>query len=467
MALTTGQSDARGRANRTPAPDFSLRPLLVFWETTRACHLACRHCRADAIRQALPGELSAWEGRGLIRQVAAFGRPSPVLVFTGGDCLMRPDLFDLAECAAELNPKAVMQTLHHRTGNDDYLQLAAGSQNEVWLATVGLVTLAAFDPLRSLPDAFQRLERGRVAASRVFDLADRPPPVRNPPRPLPVRSGTLALEGAWLRYQPRGPWVLAGVDLKLHPGRRVALVGPSGAGKTTLAHVLVRFLDLDHGRVTLGGLDLRECDQEEVRRLVGLCAQDAHVFDTTLYENIRLARPEATRTEVEEAARRAGLLSWICSLPRGWETPAGDSGDLLSGGQRQRLALARALLAGFPILILDEPTAHLDSATADRLLADLLSSTRGLTLLLITHRLRGLEAMDEVIVLDRGRVVQRGTPADLAARPGLYRSLLAMAGEAGQQTPVRMWERDLAIPAAHNSRRTSVGTTCGGTVGSR
>jgi ATP-binding cassette subfamily C protein CydCD len=200
-------------------------------------------------------------------------------------------------------------------------------------------------------------------------------------------------------------------------------VGASGSGKTTLAQVLLRFLDPCAGSYTLGGVDARALDGDDVRRLVGLCAQDAHLFDSSVRENLLLAKKGATETELREALARARLLDWADSLPDGLDTLVGEHGARLSGGQQQRLALARALLADFPVLVLDEPAEHLDLPTADALTADLLAATRGRTTLLITHRLAGLEAVDEVIVLDKGRVVQRGPYAELAAVPGPLRQM--------------------------------------------
>jgi len=174
--------------------------------------------------------------------------------------------------------------------------------------------------------------------------------------------------------------------------------------------------------VTLGGVDLRQLAGDDVRRIVGLCAQDAHLFDTTIGENIRLARRSASDDEIRDVLRRARLLDWVESLPRGLDTYVGEHGAQVSGGQRQRIALARALLADFPILLLDEPAEHLDITTADELTADLLTATAGRTTLLITHRLAGLEAVDEILVLDNGRIIERGRHADLMARPTVYRS---------------------------------------------
>ena len=169
------------------------------------------------------------------------------------------------------------------------------------------------------------------------------------------------------------------MDLTLTQGRRVAVVGPSGSGKTTLAQVLLRFLDPDRGSCTLAGVDARALAGDDVRRLVGLCAQDAHLFDSSVRENLLLARKDATEGEVRDVLARARLLEWADSLPDGLDTLVGEHGARLSGGQRQRLALARALLADFPVLVLDEPAEHLDLPTADALTADLLAATEGRT----------------------------------------------------------------------------------------
>ncbi|MGA8460783.1 MAG: ATP-binding cassette domain-containing protein, partial [Streptosporangiaceae bacterium] len=234
--------------------------------------------------------------------------------------------------------------------------------------------------------------------------------------------------GVRVRYAPDAPPALDGFDLDLSPGRRIALVGPNGAGKSTVAAMLLRFWDPAVGRVTLGvpgeaGRDLAAFAADDVRTVIGGCPQDPHIFDTTIRDNLLLARPDASGEELEAAAAGARLLPWIESLPQGLDTRVGARGAAISGGERQRLALARALLANPDLLILDEPTAHLDPEAAAALTADLLAVTAGRSTLLITHDLASLEQVDEIIVLDRGRVVQRGTHRELMAAEGPYRSL--------------------------------------------
>ncbi|MEU0937132.1 thiol reductant ABC exporter subunit CydD [Embleya sp. NPDC005971] len=298
--------------------------------------------------------------------------------------------------------------------------------NGVLLALVVLTPLAAFEATVVLPAAGRHLEGSRRAAARVFEVIDAPVPVHEPtaPRALPAGPRPLSVRDLHARWTPDGPPALAGVDLELTPGKRLAVVGASGSGKTTLANVLLRFLDPAAGRVTLAGVPITDLAGDDVRRVIGLCAQDAHVFDSSLRENLRLARPDCDEDAMRAALARARLLDWVDTLPQGLDTMVGEHGARLSGGQRQRLALARALLADFEILLLDEPAEHLDLPTADALTADLLDATRGRTTLLVTHRLTGLHAVDEILVLAEGRVSQRGTWERLSSTPGPFRALL-------------------------------------------
>ncbi|MFC8256653.1 thiol reductant ABC exporter subunit CydD [Streptomyces sp. NPDC057291] len=301
-----------------------------------------------------------------------------------------------------------------------------GRLEGVELAVVVLTPLAAFEAVTGLPLAVQYRQRVKRSAERVYEVLDAPVPVHEPATPAeaPATPFPLEVRGVAARHAGASRNALDSVDLTLTAGRRIAVVGPSGSGKTTLAQVLLRFLDARAGTYRIGGVEASALDGDTVRRFVGLCAQDAHVFDSSIRENLRLARTVATDDELRAALARARLLDWAEALPEGLDTLVGEHGARLSGGQRQRLALARALLADFPVLVLDEPAEHLDLATADALTADLLVATRGRTTVLITHRLAGLEAVDEVLVMDAGRIVQRGPYAALAAADGPLRRML-------------------------------------------
>lgn len=299
----------------------------------------------------------------------------------------------------------------------------AGRMDGVLLAGIALIPLVAFELVSGLPAATQTLQRVRRAAARVQEVLETPPPVVEPEHPQidshEQLSHTLTARNLSCSYPGASRPALDGIDLDLSPGRRVALVGPSGEGKSTLAAVLLRFLPYE-GSVALDGVEIDALDGDWVRRIVGLVSQDVHIFDSTLAENLRLAKPDASEDELRDALAQARLLGWVDSLPLRLATEVGERGARMSGGQRQRLAIARALLADFPILILDEPGEHLDTATADALVTDLLDVTRLRTTLLITHRLVGLEQVDEILAIEQGKIVERGTHAQLAAHGGRY-----------------------------------------------
>jgi len=276
---------------------------------------------------------------------------------------------------------------------------ADGHLDRVLIAMLALLALASFEAVQPLAAAARELSVTLAAGGRVLDLADRQAAVVDPVAPLPAPSWpfAVALENVRARYAPGERAALDGVSLRLEPGCRVALVGPSGAGKTTVVNLLLRFLDPEAGRVTLAGRDLRDYRQEDVRRVIAVAGQDSHLFSASIRENVCLARPGASDEDVERVLRRAGLWSWVAGLSDGLDTAVGEEGRELSGGQRQRLVLARALLVDAPVLVLDEPTAHLDPPTARALVDDVFAAAGHRSVLLITHRAEGLDLVEEII----------------------------------------------------------------------
>jgi ATP-binding cassette, subfamily C, bacterial CydC len=262
-----------------------------------------------------------------------------------------------------------------------------GALDPLLVAPLTLVTMGAFEAVLPLSAAARQLPAVLAAGRRVLELIDRPPEVADPvrPAPPPSRPTGIALDRVVAARGPERRRVLDGVSLRLAPGARAVVSGPSGAGKTTLAHLLVRFLERQGGAATIGPRDLRDHRQDDVRSAVLLSAQEPHVFSTTIRENLRMVRPGASDAELHRALARARLGEWVASLPAGLDTVVGERGRALSGGQRQRLALARAFLADPAVLVLDEPTAHLDEETAAALLDDLWRDAGDRSLLLITH----------------------------------------------------------------------------------
>ncbi len=292
-----------------------------------------------------------------------------------------------------------------------------------WVALV-LVALSGYEAAFGLPTAAAFLESNLAAARRLFELVDAEPAVQPPPQPaaLPA-SHHLRIQNLTFRYAPQEPPALRQVSLDLPPGKRMAVVGPSGAGKSTLIALLLRFWEYQEGQITLGGRDLRQLLPDDVRSRLAVVRQKPFIFSGTLRENLLLAAPQATEAQLDAVMEAVRLAAWVRSLPQGYDTDLGGQGLQLSGGQRQRLALARALLRDAPILLLDEPTANLDALTERALVETLLETTQGRSVLWVTHSLVGLEALDEIVVLYKGEIAERGTHADLLATQGLYRRL--------------------------------------------
>ncbi len=315
--------------------------------------------------------------------------------------------------------------------------VSSGKIEGVYLAVIVLGSMASFEAVQNLPQAAQLLEANIQSARRLFEIADQAPAVIDPSEPLPQpASADLRVNNTSFSYpaeerafdgiratqqSAQSPLVLENISFTLPPGKKLALVGPSGAGKSTLASLLMRFWDAEG--ITLDGQDIRAYKQVDARRMFSLVSQNTYLFNASLRENLLLARPWATQDDIEAACRAAQLHEFIVSLPNGYETLVGERGVELSGGERQRVAIARALLKNAPIFIFDEPTANLDAATERKLVETLQSVMEDHSVLWITHRLVGLEAMDEILVLEKGKIVQRGTQAELLARDGLYKTM--------------------------------------------
>jgi ATP-binding cassette subfamily B protein len=267
-------------------------------------------------------------------------------------------------------------------------------------------------------------QRAIASGNRMFEIIDREPAIQSPPGApaLPAGGGAVALRGVTLRYDGAAP-ALTEIELEVEAGRNVALVGPSGAGKTSLVALIARLYDPSEGTVTVDGADVREIDVGSLRREIAFVADDSFLFTASVAENIAYADADATREQVEEAARRAQADDFIRALPDGYETRVGERGLTLSGGQRQRIAIARALLADPRILILDDATSSVDATTEAAIKAGLEEAMRGRTTFVIAHRLSTVSLADEIVVLDAGRVVDRGTHEELMHGCGFYREI--------------------------------------------
>jgi thiol reductant ABC exporter CydC subunit len=307
--------------------------------------------------------------------------------------------------------------------------VSAGRLDGVMLAVLALMAQASFEAVQPLPLAAQLLSSSLSSARRLFEVVEgeEGETTRIGDRESieeSISPAVLHVNRLTFTYPGSETPALQDVSFDLPVGKKVAVVGPSGAGKSTLVNLLLCFWDAPGGSIELAGRDLSEIPEETARRVFSVISQRSYLFNTTLRENLLLADPQASQAQIEQAARLAELQDFIASLPKGYETMIGERGLRLSGGECQRLAVARALLKHAPIFLLDEPTANLDPLTGQVILENIQRLARGSSLLLITHRLVGLEEMDEIIVLENGRVVERGSHATLLRLGGLYRQMV-------------------------------------------
>jgi ABC-type transport system involved in Fe-S cluster assembly fused permease/ATPase subunit len=289
---------------------------------------------------------------------------------------------------------------------------------------INAMMIQLYQPLNFMGMVYREIKQAVIDIEQMFTLLSRDPEIKDMPgtKPLMVSTGVIRFEDVRFAYDPERP-ILKGLTFEVPAGRTVAIVGPSGAGKSTISRLLFRFYDVTGGRITIDGQDIREVTQASLRNQIGMVPQDTVLFNDTVRYNIRYGRWDATDAQVEQAAADARIDAFIRSTPKGYDTEVGERGLKLSGGEKQRVAIARTLLKAPPILVLDEATSALDSHTEKEIQDALERMSRNRTALVIAHRLSTIIGADDILVLDKGVIVERGTHRELLLRNGLYASM--------------------------------------------
>ena len=338
------------------------------------------------------------------QRAAVASRTSLATVNVGQNVIMNAGLFGLMWLTAD--------------------RISAGTLSVGAIVTITLVMGQLYRPLNILGWAYREIKQGLADMEKMFTLLEVPAEVVDGPgaEPLGHVDGEVEFSGVTFGYDPDRT-ILHDVSFRIPSGQRVAVVGPTGAGKSTLSRLLYRFYDVQGGSIRIDGRDVREVTQSSLRENIGIVPQDTVLFNDTILYNLRYAKPDATMAEVEQAARAARIQGFIAGLPKGYETVVGERGLKLSGGEKQRVAIARTLLKDPAILILDEATSALDNTTEAEIQSALADASRGRTTLVIAHRLSTIRDADRIVVMDAGRVVEEGTHNELLARHGLYHQL--------------------------------------------
>jgi len=305
----------------------------------------------------------------------------------------------------------------------------SGQVNGIFLAVVSLGTLAAFEATLNLPVAFQYLEKTNEAAKRLFEIVEVEPMIKEPHKSEEISRYDIKVDSLFFRYPSSSQDILKNISFSVEQREKIAIVGASGAGKSTIINLLMRFWDYQIGSIKIGGVEIKNINSDDIKKYFAVVSQNTYLFNTTIKENLLMANPKATEKELFSALEKAKLQDFVRSLPDGLNTFVGDQGMRLSGGERQRLAIARALLKNAPILILDEATANLDAITEWEIIETIFDVMQNKTTLMITHRLIGMDRMDKIYVLSAGEIIEQGKHNDLIVKGGNYAQMWALQQE--------------------------------------